>query len=168
MPIIRTRRAALVTGASYGIGAAIAMALAKDGCDVAITDLRPADLAATTAAIEAGGGRAVPISLDLRDQGSVEAGFAQAVEAFGGLDLLVNNAGIPMTRPAVDITRAEWEAALAVNLTGTFFICQQMGRHLIGAGRPGRSSAATGSPLPAPAKRAAYSSPLGSVIGQTR
>jgi len=71
----------LVPGASYGIGAASAIALAKDGCDVAITDLRPADLAATAAAIEAGGGRAAPLSLDVCDQDSVEAGFALAVEA---------------------------------------------------------------------------------------
>ena len=137
MPTGQTRRAALVTGASDGIGAAIAIALAKDGCDVVITDLLRGDLTATAAAIEAGGGRAVPLSLDIRDQASVESGFARAVEAFGGVDVLVNNAGIPMTRPAVDITRTEWEAALAVNLTGTFFMCQQMGRHLIGAGRPG-------------------------------
>ncbi len=95
MPASQARRAALVTGASHGIGAAIAIALAKDGCDVAITDLRPADLAATAPAIEAGGGRAVPLSLDVCDQDSVEAGFVRAVEAFGGFDVLVNNAGVP-------------------------------------------------------------------------
>ncbi|HTZ38152.1 MAG TPA: SDR family oxidoreductase [Stellaceae bacterium] len=137
MPHSDDRRAALVTGASYGIGAATAIGLAQDGFDVAVTDLRADDLAATVAAVESAGARAVPLALDLRDQASVEACFARARAALGRLDLLVNNAGIPMTRPAVEITRAEWDAALAVNLTGTFFMCQQMGRHLIGAGRPG-------------------------------
>jgi len=130
-------RAALVTGASYGIGAAIAIGLARDGFDVAVTDLDAADVAATAAGIAEAEGRALPLALDVRDQDSVEAAFAEAVRAFGQLDLLVNNAGVPMTRPAVEITRAEWDTALAVNLTGSFFMCQQMGRHLIGAGRPG-------------------------------
>src|SRR5579863_8865305 len=131
------RRAALVTGASYGIGAAIAIALARDGCDVAVTDLRTEDLAATARAVAAAGGRALPIALDLRSQPQVERAMAEAVAALGPLDLLVNNAGVPLSRPAVEVTRAEWEEVLAVNLTGAFFISQQMGRHLIAQGRPG-------------------------------
>jgi NAD(P)-dependent dehydrogenase (short-subunit alcohol dehydrogenase family) len=131
------RRAALVTGASYGIGAAVAVGLAHDGFDVAVTDLEAADLAATIAAIGAAGGKAAAVALDVRSQQSVEAAFAEAVAEIGPLDLLVNNAGVPMTRPAIEITRADWETALAVNLTGTFFMSQQMGRHLIAGGRPG-------------------------------
>lgn len=131
------RPAAFVTGASYGIGAAIAAGLAEDGYDVAVTDLRRDDLAATVAAIEKAGGRALPLALDLREQRQVEEAFAAAVEGFGGVDLLVNNAGVPLSKPAVEISGAEWEAVLAVNLTGAFFISQQLGRHLIAAGRPG-------------------------------
>jgi NAD(P)-dependent dehydrogenase (short-subunit alcohol dehydrogenase family) len=134
---IAEKRRALVTGASYGIGAAIALGLARDGFDVAVTDLDPKALANTVAGIEAIGRRAAAVALDLRSQESVEAGFAEAVAALGPLDLLVNNAGVPMTRPAVEISRAEWDLALGVNLTGAFFMSQQMGRHLIGAGRPG-------------------------------
>jgi NAD(P)-dependent dehydrogenase (short-subunit alcohol dehydrogenase family) len=131
------RRMALVTGASYGIGAAVALGLAQDGFDVAVTDLRAADLDRTVAGLRAAGARAAALALDLRSQDSIEAAFAAAVGALGPLDLLVNNAGVPMTRPAVEITRAEWDTALAVNLTGTFFMSQQMGRHLIAGGRPG-------------------------------
>jgi NAD(P)-dependent dehydrogenase (short-subunit alcohol dehydrogenase family) len=131
------RRAALVTGASYGIGAAIAAGLAADGFDVAVTDIETASLGKTVTAIEAAGRRAVTVALDLLSQQSVEAGFDAAVEGLGGLDALVNNAGVPMTRPATEVTRAEWDTALTVNLTGNFFMCQQMGRHLISADRAG-------------------------------
>lgn len=133
----RDKRRALVIGASYGIGAATALGLARDGFDVAVTDLDPKDLAPTVAVIEAGGARALPLALDVRSQDSVETGFAEAVASLGPLDLLVNNAGVPMTRPAIEISRDDWELALAVNLTGTFFMSQQMGRHLIAEGRLG-------------------------------
>lgn len=131
------RRAALVTGASYGIGAAIALGLARDGFDVAVTDLTTDAVQNTVAGLTALGARGLALALDLRLQDSVEAAFAGAVEAFGQLDLLVNNAGVPMTRAAVEITRAEWESAIGVNLTGSFFMSQQLGRHLIATGRPG-------------------------------
>ena len=116
---------------------AVALGLARDGFDVAVTDLRTADLDRTVTGLRDLGARAAAIALELRSQDSVEAAFAEAVRVLGPLDLLVNNAGVPMTRPATEITRAEWDTALAVNLTGTFFMSQQMGRHLIGAGRPG-------------------------------
>jgi NAD(P)-dependent dehydrogenase (short-subunit alcohol dehydrogenase family) len=131
------RPAALVTGASYGIGAAIALGLARDGFDVAVTDLRPSDLDRTVAGLRDIGVRAAAVALDVRSQDSVEAAFTDAVRALGPLDLLVNNAGVPMTRSATEITREEWDTALAINLTGTFFMCQQIGRHLIADGRPG-------------------------------
>jgi NAD(P)-dependent dehydrogenase (short-subunit alcohol dehydrogenase family) len=131
-------RTAMVTGASYGIGAATALGLAEDGFDVAVTDLAVDSLASTLGRIAATGRRAVPIALDVRAQESVERAFAAAVAALGALDVLVNNAGVPnLGKPVVDVTRAEWDNVLAVNLTGTFFMAQAMGRHLIGAGRPG-------------------------------
>jgi len=133
-----TTRTAMVTGASYGIGAATAVGLAEDGFDVAVTDLAVDSLADTLGRIAATGRRAVPVALDVRVQDSVERTFATAVAALGPLDVLVNNAGVPnLGKPVVDVTRAEWDNVLAVNLTGTFFMAQAMGRHLIGAGRPG-------------------------------
>jgi len=131
------RRIALVTGASYGIGAACALALARDNCDVAVADLREDMLAETAAAVEAAGARVLRVALDVTDQGSVEAGFARVVEAFGRVDVLVNNAGVPLSKSALETSREEWERVLAVNLTGAFFVCQQMGRHLVATKRPG-------------------------------
>lgn len=132
-----SRRTAFVTGAAYGIGAASALALARDGCDVAVSELRPEDLAETVKAIIAAGARAVPVTLDLRSLSSIERAMAEVLAAFGQLDALVNNAGVPLTRPAVEATEAEWDEVIDVNLKGTFFLSQQMGRHLIGSGRPG-------------------------------
>ena len=128
---------ALVTGASYGIGAACARALAADGCDVAVTDLATDSLAATVAAITGAGAAALAIALDLREQAGVEAALAAVLARFGRIDVLVNNAGALLLKAAVDITRAEWEQAIAVNLTGAFFLSQAVGRHWIETSRPG-------------------------------
>ena len=131
-------RAAIVTGASYGIGHATAAGLAQDGFDVAVTDLTIEALGNTIAAIEAAGRRAVPLVLDTRDQGSVERTIAAAADALPGLELLVNNAGVPSPgKPATDITREDWERVIGVNLTGSFFMSTAMGRVLIAARRPG-------------------------------
>jgi NAD(P)-dependent dehydrogenase (short-subunit alcohol dehydrogenase family) len=63
--------------------------------------------------------------------------MSEVIAAFGHLDVLINNAGIPLKKPALDVTPAEWDSVIATNLTGTFFMCQRMGRHLIGSRRPG-------------------------------
>lgn len=132
------RPVALVTGASYGIGGAAAIGLAQDGFDVALTDLATESLAHTVSGIEAAGGSALPLAMDLRDQGSVDKAVADAVAAFGRLDVLVNNAGVPSPgKPAIALTRADWESNIAVNLTGTWFMTTTFGRYLIDAGRPG-------------------------------
>jgi NAD(P)-dependent dehydrogenase (short-subunit alcohol dehydrogenase family) len=131
------RRTAFVSGAAYGIGAASALALARDGCDVAVSELKLDDLAETVQAITAAGARAVPVTLDLRSVSSIARAMVEVLAAFGQLDVLVNNAGVPLTRPAVEVTEAEWDEVIDVNLKGTFFLSQQMGRHLIASGRPG-------------------------------
>ncbi len=131
------RQAAFVTGASYGIGAATALALARDGYDVAIAATRVENLANVVTQLNVMGARVVPVALDLRSQSSIEQAMAAVVEALGRVDLLVNNAGTTLRRLALDVTAAEWDAVMQTNLTGTFFMSQQMGRHLIGSGRAG-------------------------------
>jgi len=131
------KRAALVTGAREGLGAAIALELARDGFDVAVTELSTEPLARTVAAIEALGARALPVELDVRLLPSIECAMAAAVAAFGRVDVLVNNAGVPLRRSALDVTPADWDAVMDVNLKGAFFMSREMGLHLIGTRRAG-------------------------------
>jgi NAD(P)-dependent dehydrogenase (short-subunit alcohol dehydrogenase family) len=135
--VAAARRTAFVTGASQGIGAATAELLAKDGYDVAVSSTDPAKLAPLLTRLKSAGARAVPVKLDVRSQASVEQAMAAVTGAFGHLDLLVNNAGIPMKKTALEVTAADWDAVMQVNLAGTFFMSQQMGRHLVAAKRPG-------------------------------
>jgi NAD(P)-dependent dehydrogenase (short-subunit alcohol dehydrogenase family) len=136
-PSAGRRPVALVTGASYGIGAAIAAGLAQDGYDLALFDLKVPMLENAAARARAAGARVETIALDLREQASIEAAMATAVRAFGTLDALVNNAGMPLPAQVLDVTRADWEKIMGVNVTGTFFMTQAMGRHLTAAQRPG-------------------------------
>ena len=131
------KRTAFVTGASYGIGAATALALARSGFDVAVAATRVENLSNVVAQLEATGARVVPVALDLRANSSIEQTMAAVTGAFGNLDVLVNNASVPLRKAATEVTPEEWDAVMQPNLTGTFFMCQQMGRHLIGSGRPG-------------------------------
>ena len=120
-----------------GIGAAIAESLARNGFDVAVSEHTDGGLTDTIARIESAGARAVPVVLDLHAHSHIEQAMAKVLGAFGNLDLLVNNAGIPLLKPVVEVTREDWNAVIDVNLAGTFFMSQQMGRHLIGTGRKG-------------------------------
>jgi NAD(P)-dependent dehydrogenase (short-subunit alcohol dehydrogenase family) len=127
-PFSLAGRTALVTGASRGIGAAIATALAAAGADVAITARRKDDLAATAAAIEATGRRALPIALDVTDVAGMPAAFAEIEARFGRLDILVNNAGTEEVRPSLEVDEALWDRILDTNLKGAFFAAQAAAR----------------------------------------
>ena len=119
------------------MGAATALALAHDGYDVAVSATRADNLKNTLAALQSTGVRALPLALDLRSQAGIAQAVDEVVADFGGLDLLVNNAGTNLRRLAVDVVPAEWEDMVAVNVTGTFFLTQAVGRHLINTGRQG-------------------------------
>ena len=163
------RSTALVTGAAQGLGAAIALRLAREGYDVAVTERSAAPLADIVSIIEAAGARALPLVLDVTDQASVEASMRDAVQAFGALDLLVNNAGVTLRREAIDVTREEWAGIMDVNLTGTFFMSQQMARHLVATKRPGSIvSLASTHGVVALAQRSTYGISKGGIIHMTR
>jgi NAD(P)-dependent dehydrogenase (short-subunit alcohol dehydrogenase family) len=121
----------LVTGTSTGIGKVIALALARAGYDLALTEIDSDQLGDLLKHPDLRGRKAVPITLDLASQASIEAAFTRAAAALGRIDVLVNNAGRALIKPVADITRADWDALIAVNLTGTFFLTQQFGRHAI-------------------------------------
>lgn len=127
-------RVAVVTGASKGIGRDVAVALAGAGAAVGLV-ARSGDLLAEVAdEIRAAGGTAVPIVVDLADVASIRRGIATAVDQLGRLDVLVNNAGLGANHPAVDVTEADWDAMMDVNLKGLFFACQAAGQVMLDAG----------------------------------
>ncbi len=122
-------RRALVTGATSGIGQGTAFELAAHGAAVAINHRGKVDDArAMVAAIEAAGGRAVPVEMDIAVEADVQRGFAEAREAFGGLDLLVNNAGVEKPFELVDMPLEQWDKVVSVNLTGAFLCTREAAR----------------------------------------
>lgn len=127
-------KVALVTGASAGIGAAIALALARAGADVACHgNTRPA--AVTRDAVVALGRRAVALQADLADRASAERLVEETAAALGDVDILVNNAGTIRRAPAVDYSDADWDLVVAVNQTSVFKLCQAAGRRMLARGR---------------------------------
>jgi glucose 1-dehydrogenase len=124
-------KVAIVTGASSGIGYAIAQLFAKQGAAVAINYLAHPDEAKQLAAeIEAAGGRALALKGDVSDAKDVEALVATTVETFGRLDVLVNNAGIEQHTPLLEIAEEDWDRTIAVNLKGPFLCTQAAAKRM--------------------------------------
>ena len=113
-------RVAIVTGAGRGIGRAIAERLAADGASVVVGDLDDAAAGETVAAIEAAGGHALAVHVDVTRPDDVEALAAAATDRFGGIDILVNNAGILRSTKAAEVSPEEWHLVVDANLTGSF------------------------------------------------
>jgi len=121
-------RKAIVTGASRGLGQAMAEALASAGAEMALTARDAASLDETLGRIEAAGGKATAFSLDVRDTEATGEVIARAAEALGGLDILVNNAGYEEIRPSLEVDDALWERIVSTNLKGSFFCAQAAAR----------------------------------------
>ena len=123
-------RAAFVTGAGQGLGAAIARGLAEAGARVVLTDIDAAAVEAAAAELRGDGHEAVAMPLDVRDEGAFQLCFDAAVQRFGSIDVMVNNAARTPSTSLWDITAEEWDEVLAVNLRGSFFGCRIAGRHM--------------------------------------
>jgi 2-deoxy-D-gluconate 3-dehydrogenase len=162
-------KVALVTGASYGVGAAIAVALARDGFRIAATATHERNLDATLAVIRDVGQQAAGFELDLRSQSSIEKAAAAALGTFGRIDMLVNNAGVNLRSKAIETAREDFENVLAANVTGTFFLTQQIGRYLISQAAPGRIvMIASAHGLVGAAERSAYGISKAAILQMTR
>jgi len=129
-------RKALVTGASRGIGEALAVGLAHAGADVAVAAREQSSLETAETAVAATGHRAIAIAIDVRDAAAVRAGVDKAAQALGGLDILVNNAGVEEVRDSLAVDEALWNRIVDTNLKGAFF-CAQAAARIMAAAKGG-------------------------------
>ncbi|NJS38978.1 MAG: L-iditol 2-dehydrogenase [Rhodobacteraceae bacterium] len=125
-------KTALITGAARGIGLEFARAYIAEGASVAIADI---NLAASQTAAANLGPQAHAITLDVTRQDSIDAAFADAIARLGHLDILINNAALFTAAPIVEISRADYDKLMAVNVAGTLFCTQAAARHMIPRGR---------------------------------
>lgn len=128
---VLSEKVAIVTGAGSGIGKATAILFGAEGASVVCLARTQAAVDETAAAIQAGDGTAVAIACDISDYEAAGSAVAQAVDHFGKLDVLCNIAGTGRMKFDADETPAEWNRVLAVNLTGTFFMCRHALPHLL-------------------------------------
>ena len=126
-------KTALITGAARGIGLEFARAYIAEGATVALADINAAQAAAASL-----GPQAVAVQMDVTDQASIEAGFAEAIGKMGKLDILINNAALFTAQPIAEITRTDYDRIFAVNVAGTLFCMQAAARHMIARGQGGR------------------------------
>jgi NAD(P)-dependent dehydrogenase (short-subunit alcohol dehydrogenase family) len=159
---------AFVTGGGRGIGAAIAMALAKEGAAVTIAGRDEAAIAAQADAIREAGGRAGTVQLDVASEASVEAAFDRAVGDSGDVGILVNNAGVAPSGTVAGMSVDTWERTLAVNLTGAFLCSRRVLPAMLEAGRGRIVSIASTAGLRGVPHVSAYSASKHGLIGFTR
>lgn len=134
-PFDLSGKVALVTGASRGLGQYFSRALARAGADLLVTARKKQDTDAVVEELRGLGRQAVGLSLDVRDEASIRQMAQEAQAAFGHVDVLVNNAGCNVRKPALDVAWDDWNTVLDTNLRGAFFVAQAIARHMIPRGR---------------------------------
>ena len=127
-------KTAVVVGGTSGIGLAMAVGLAEAGADLVATSRRAEQVEEAAKAIEAAGAKALRVTSDVGDRGSLERLCTAAIEAFGRVDILINCAGKIKRAPTVDFPEDEWESIMDTNVTGTLRACQIFGRHMLERG----------------------------------
>jgi NAD(P)-dependent dehydrogenase (short-subunit alcohol dehydrogenase family) len=159
---------AVVTGGASGIGRGTALELARRGADIVVADIHDERLAQTVADIEALGRRALAVHCDVSRDSDVEHLGAEAVREFGRVDILMNNAGILIHAPALDMAEADWDRIFAVNVKGQFLCAQVIGRQMVkqGGGRIINMSSCSGKK--ASLNEAAYCATKAAILGLNR
>ena len=158
-------KVALVTGARRGIGFETARLLAAEGAHVVIGDV--ADTAEAVDKIQADGGEAIGTTLDVTSAGSAEAAVALAIERFGGLHILVNNAGVARTGRLNELSEADWDLVMNVNVKG-IFLCSRAAAPRLANGGAIVNVASLAGRASSPAMACAYSASKAAVLGLTR
>ena len=130
-------KVAIITGAASGIGKEIAIEFAREGAKVCIADLSADAAAATAAEITLSGGIAMSVTMNVTDEAQVDAGVAQVVAAYGGVDILISNAGIQIISALVDFKFEDWRKLVAIHLDGAFLTTRACMRAMIQGGRGG-------------------------------
>ena len=161
-------RVAIVTGAASGLGRGIARALAAEGARVAILDVDEAGAAETAEGIRGAGGEALALRTDVTVRGEVEAAVAEVVRRFGGVHVLVNNAGWDRPMPFLDTDEAFWDKILAVNLKAHFHLAHVVLPHLIRGGGGKVVAIASDAGRVGSSGEAIYSAAKGGVIAFTK
>lgn len=164
-------RVAVVTGAGSGLGVTFAHALAEAGADIVCAGRRLDLLQRTVEQIQSIGRRALAVQADVSDEASVVALMNKAVEHFGRLDILVNNAGVATSGPPEDVTLADWQRVIDVNLTGVFLCAREAAKAMIHAKHGGHIiniASILGAASSMPVAATAYAASKGGVVNLTR
>ena len=160
---------ALVTGAGRGMGRAISLQLAEAGCNVAVSDIDASTAEDTAVAVKQLGRESVALPADMGDLQDIDRMFRQAKDAFGRIDVVVNNAGVTKYLDIMDVQEEDWDRIHRVNAKGVFFCMQRAARELIDQGQGGRiiNIASIAGKGYAGTSNAAYAASKGAVISMT-
>lgn len=163
-------KVALVTGAGRGLGRQFALSLADAGADVVIAELNPETGRKVEAEIQETGSKALFVQMDVADQDSVKSAVEEAIEEFGRIDVLVNNAGISIWDNAENMSREDWQKVLDVNLNGVFYCCQAVGRIMLeqGSGSIINIASMSGTIVNVPQLQANYNTSKAAVVHLTK
>jgi 3-hydroxybutyrate dehydrogenase len=135
--MLLTDKVAVITGAASGIGKEIALEYAKAGAKVVIADLMLEAASAAAAEIQQAGGTAMAVAMDVTNEAQVDKGIADAVAAYGGIDILISNAGIQIISAIVDLSFDNWKKMLAIHLDGAFLTTRSCMCAMINSGKGG-------------------------------
>jgi len=130
-------KVAFITGSASGIGEEIATVYAREGAKIVIADLNKQAADATAAELKAAGAQAIGVGVDVTSEEQVDAAVEEAAKAFGGIDILISNAGIQIVHPVEEFSFADWKKMLAIHLDGAFLTTKACLKHMYAQGRGG-------------------------------